>query len=435
MDIFETRIKNYKEKEQNNLKIENFKPLSIENRDEISSVPFNMKFPKLTLKKSASYISLNNKPSLNNEENKKTNNDFNHKTSSVNSSYLFNNNINFTTLNESFKNDLLSNKKNTNEKEKNINSLPQLYSQNFKSLINSNDFFLDLGKYDKKIILTLKRKVKEIENKFIRALNYYYQMENLYLREIKEKADTEKKLKKNTKELNIYKSEYDKTRETNIALNNALLSSRNEIDRLVQTIKNDQQIKLQQNSEYNNSLIKEEKERKKLGNIIKINDRQITILEEKLNYSKLSHTMKVERYKEMSKNIKTETNLENLMKKNEEIQKLKNIIKDLQKEVEELEKERKKGNVEKKKLMDQIKLKGRKKKFNNDNINLLYKTIEKQNEDESINTNLVRSKNLIIKNMNNRANGFFIMPHYSLPKNIRINSAQKSKKVEDTFNL
>ena len=145
--------------------------------------------------------------------------------------------------------------------------------------------------------------------------------------------------------------------------------------------------------------------------------------------------MKVERYKEMSKNIKTETNLENLMKKNEEIQKLKNKIKDLQKEVDELEKERKKGNVEKKKLMDQIKLKGRKKKFNNDNINLLYKTIEKQNEDESINTNLVRSKNLIIKNMNNRANGFFIMPHYSLPKNIRINSAQKSKKVEDTFNL
>ena len=432
-DIFETRIKNYPDKEQEDLKIENFRPLSNQNKEEISLVPLTMNLPKLTLKKSSSYVLLNHKKEMNSEEIIKNPNDFNitQKTNSVNASYLFNNNINFTTLNEGSKNNLTSNKNNLNEKEKNIKPFQQLYSKNFSNLINSNDFTPNLGKYDKKIIITLNNKVKELENKLMKALNYYYQMENIYLSEIKKKGETEKKLNKSIKETNTYKAEYDKTRQANIAINNSLSNSRNELDRLVQTIKEEQQIKLKKQEDYNKRLIKEENERKKLGSIIKINDRQISILEEKLNYSKLSYTMKAKRYKEMTKFEKTSVNYENLMQKNEEIEKLKDNIKELQNEIDNLQKELKKGKEDKKKLMDEIKLIERKKKFNNDNINILHKTLDKQKEDDEINYNLVKSKNMIIKNMNNRANGFFIVPHYCLPKNIRINSAQKSKDLEN----
>ena len=435
-DIFETRIKNYKDNEQDDLNIENFKPLSNQNKDDSITDPLTMNLQKFTLKKSASYVSPNYNKDINIEEVKRNSKDFKstYKTNSVNSTYLFNNNINFTTLNEGHKNNF-PNKNNINEKVNNIKPFPQLYSKNFSNLINSNDFTPNLAKYDKKIIITLNNKAKELESKLMKALNYYYQMENIYLNEIKKKGETEKKLNKSIKETNVYRAEFDKTREINIAINNSLLSSRNEIDRLVQTIKEEQQIKLKKQEEYNKRLIKEENERKKLGNIIKINDRQISILEEKLNYSKLSHTMKVERYKEMTKFEKTEENYENLMKKNQEIEKLKNTIKELQNEVTNLQKELKKGKEDKKKLIDEIKLKERKKKFNNDNINLLHKTIEKQKEDETLNNNILRSNNMIIKNMNNRANGFLLVPHYSLPKNIRINSAQKSKNLENISDL
>ena len=264
-DIFETRIKNYPDKEQEDLKIENFRPLSNQNKEEISLVPLTMNLPKLTLKKSSSYVLLNHKKEMNSEEIIKNPNDFNitQKTNSVNASYLFNNNINFTTLNEGSKNNLTSNKNNLNEKEKNIKPFQQLYSKNFSNLINSNDFTPNLGKYDKKIIITLNNKVKELENKLMKALNYYYQMENIYLSEIKKKGETEKKLNKSIKETNTYKAEYDKARQANIAINNSLSNSRNELDRLVQTIKEEQQIKLKKQEDYNKRLIKEENERKK----------------------------------------------------------------------------------------------------------------------------------------------------------------------------
>lgn len=423
-DIFETRLKNYKDKEQDDLNIENFKLLSDPNKDEYENIPLTMK--EHSLKKSSSYVSLNNiHLGLNLEEAKKSSNDFNfsQQTNSVNTSYLFNNNINFTTLNEGSKIDILSNEKEKNSK----SSLPQLYSKNFSNLIKSNDFSPDLGKYDKKIIFNLNNKVKELEKKFIRALNYYYQMENIYLSEIKKKGDLEAKLNKNIKEMNICRNNYDKTQQTNIAINNSLQSTRNEIDRLVQIIKEEQEIKLKKQEEYNNRLIEEEKERKKLGSIIKMNERQISILEEKLNYSKLTQTIKIQKYKEMTKFEKTSQNYEQLMEKSLEIEKLKDIIKDLQIEVDNLQKDLKQGKQDKNKLIEEIKLKNRKKKFNIDNINLLHKTIEQQKEDEYLNFNLLKSKNMIIKDMNNRANGFVLVPHYSLPKNIRINSAKKSK--------
>ena len=122
-DIFETRIKNYKDNEQDDLNIENFKPLSNKNKDDSITDPLTMNLQKFTLKKSASYVSPNYNKNVNIEEVKRNSKDFNitHKTNSVNTTNLFNNNINFTTLNEGNKNNF-HNKNNMNDKENNIKS-------------------------------------------------------------------------------------------------------------------------------------------------------------------------------------------------------------------------------------------------------------------------------------------------------------------------
>ena len=72
--------------------------------------------------------------------------------------------------------------------------------------------------------------------------------------------------------------------------------------------------------------------------------------------------------------------------------------------------------------METLKYKDRLHRFNNDNINLLFKTIERQEEYNKMNYNLVKSKNIIIKNMKDEISGINNVPHYSLPKNIRNNS-------------
>ena len=438
-NIIEKKEKNDIEKEQENLKIENFKPLNNKNDNDESSKPLSMINKKFTLKKSASYVAPNYSDKMNLQENEKIYMDLNitNKTSSVNSSYLFNNKINFTTLNEG-NSIFLSNKEKNIEKENNKNnnkSISQLYSKNFADLIKSNDFQIDLGKYDNKIIITLNKKVQELEDKLMKALTYYYQMENKYISELKRKGDTEHKLNLSIKEVNIYKQNYEKKIEKNMELNNALFNSRNELDRLNQNVREEQSKKLKQKKELDDKLIEEEKMRNKLRSQIKINDRQIAILEEKLNDSKLTHTMKLEKFKERQKLEQTLQKMEILQQKNDEISKIKNNISELQKEADNLEKELKKGREEKNKLIKEIKAKKRKEKFNNDNLNLLYKTLEKQKEEDKINFNLMKSKNMIIKNMNDRANGFLIIPHYSLQKNIRINSATKTSNLQNFFDL
>ena len=183
-------------------------------------------------------------------------------------------------------------------------------------MIKINDFNFDSLKYDKKIILTLNNKVKELENKFILVLKYYYQVENLYLAQCKKKADLEIKLNIINKELNGVKNEYEKRRQKNVELNNVLLNSKNEINRLIKEIKEEQKLKMEKQQEYNEMLLKEEKEKEKLKSEIKINERQINILEEKINYSKLSHTDKLKKYKEkMQLENKNDTHYENIVKK------------------------------------------------------------------------------------------------------------------------
>ena len=197
----------------------------------------------------------------------------------------------------------------------------------------------------------------------------------------------------------------------------------NEIDRLNIAIKNDHIEMVKKQDEYNNQLKIEENKRNKLRNVIKINEKQISILQEKINDSSLSNTMKMKRNIQLKKTFKGVDEIEdNEQEKDDEIIRLKNIIEDLQRQSNDLEKNLKKDKEKKRELMETLKYKDRLHRFNNDNINLLFKTIERQEEYNKMNYNLVKSKNIIIKDMKDKISGINNVPHYSLPKNIKSNS-------------
>ena len=216
-------------------------------------------------------------------------------------------------------------------------------------------------------------------------------------------------------------------RQDNIHLNNALVNARNEIDRLNVVIREDQKDMIKKQDEFNQQLKVEENKRIKLRNIIKINERQISILEEKINDSSLSRTQKIKKYKKMKQYMKEGgVNEDEERKKDEEIIRLKSMIEELQNEYSNLQKNYKKERENKTELLEALKLKGKQYRFNNDNINVLFKTIEKQQKDKLLHCHLIKSKNLIIKDLKEKVSGAYKIPHYSLPKNIRINSAQKN---------
>ena len=428
------------EKEQESLKLENFRPLSNSNhgRNKFIKKSFVI-VEKKPLKKSISSIfpKMEEKNSYNIAQNQNPNNtnelNSTNKTNSlINITSLFNKDINFTTLNEHNLN-LTRNKFQTIDTNNrypilnNINSEQRLLSKNFSTLMKTGDFTPNLGKYDKQIIEKLNLKCKEIENKYIKALKYYYQMENIYINEEKKKKDSEIKLNNSIIESNLLKKNYEKMRQDNIHLNNALVNARNEIDRLNVVIREDQKDMIKKQDEFNQQLKVEENKRIKLRNIIKINERQISILEEKINDSSLSRTQKIKKYKKMKQYMKEGgVNEDEERKKDEEIIRLKSMIEELQNEYSNLQKNYKKERENKTKLLEDLKLKGKQYRFNNDNINVLFKTIEKQQKDKLLHCHLIKSKNLIIKDLKEKVSGAYKIPHYSLPKNIRINSAQKN---------
>ena len=460
IELFEkdkNNINKEKEKERENLNYENLLPLNNKigrNKLIIKSFHIVDKVKKEPLKKSSSSIlpSINTNISLNknntiNNNNNIINDEFNstNKTNSLNIS-LFNKDIKFTTLNENnlnilsynnkVKNYINQNKYNTiidiNKDNNrypllnNINSQQKLLSKNFQNLINSNDFVPNLGKYDKKIIISLNQKCKELENKYLKALKYYYQMENIYINEEMKKKDSEIKLNNSIKESNLLKNKYERMKQDNIHLNNALVNTRNEIDRLNIVIKKDQKDMIKQQDEYNKQLKIEENKRTKLRGVIKMNERQISILEEKINDNGLSHSMKMKKYNQKKKlGNRYFDDIDDENQKDEEIKKLKYTILDLQNQVLDLEKNLNKNRENKRELLDTIKLKKKQEKFNEDNINILFDTIEKQQKDGLIDLNLIKSKNSIIKSLKEKEDGINNIPHYCLPKNIKIKHINK----------
>jgi len=252
-------------------------------------------------------------------------------------------------------------------------------------------------------------------------LKYYYKIENIYMNEEKKMKDSEIKYNNIVIESKKIKNNLEKTKLDNMHLNNALVNSKNEIDRLNIVIKADQKEMIKKQDEYNRQLKIEENKRAKLKNKIKVNERQISILQEKISESSLSKTMRMKKFRK----VKVGEDEDEEAQKDDELMRLKCLVDGLQGEIKNLEKNLKKDREKKREIMEQIKNKRKENKFNNDNMKLLMNTIERQEEYGAINFSLVHSKNMIIKNLKERIMGTYNVPHYCLPKNTRINSAQK----------
>ena len=149
------------------------------------------------------------------------------------------------------------------------------------------------------------------------------------------------------------------------------------------------------------------------------------MVKEEINDKGKSNYMIMQKIKNMMKKENGEE--EDFEKeKDKEIERLKSSIIDLQKQAIDLENTLYKGREKRKKLLEVIQGKNKQQVFNGENIKILFNAIDKQEQDVLLNSNLIKSKEIIIKDYKNKENGKFLVPHYSLPLECRYKSIEKN---------
>ena len=342
-------------------------------------------------------------------ENKEENNIINSYNSNIYSDKLFNN-INNIKLKE--------------------NSLFDSDSENIE-IFDTNSYEDDI---DKIIINKLNKRTNKLEKRYSQILNKYYSQENYYLNLEKLLKEYEQLVKESIKEKNDIQKECTKLDNTNQALINSISNARKEIERLIMVIK-EEQIKMKKElEEYNEKLIEEELKRKKIIDKIKFTEKQITILQDKieeennsnnnLNINKSdtnNNTGATNTCKDFNKTKKGDINNNNLIiddytknfyKIKKETKKEKDLkinrkleyIKQLQEELERLKIEDEEKLKEKRDLYELINEKNINKKYYKINMDKMYNELEIQERKNKWNNNAIKIRNNIITNLKRYSN-------------------------------
>ena len=337
-------------------------------------------------------------------ENKEENNIINSYNSNIYSDKLFNN-INNIKLKE--------------------NSLFDSDSENIE-IFDTNSYEDDI---DKIIINKLNKRTNKLEKRYSQILNKYYSQENYYLNLEKLLKEYEQLVKESIKEKNDIQKECTKLDNNNQALINSISNARKEIERLIMVIK-EEQIKMKKElEEYNEKLIEEELKRKKIIDKIKFTEKQITILQDKieeennsnnnLNINKSdtnNNTGATNTCKDFNKTKKGDINNNNLIiddytknfyKIKKETKKEKDLkinrkleyIKQLQEELERLKIEDEEKLKEKRDLYELINEKNINKKYYKINMDKMYNELEIQERKNKWNNNAIKFRNNIITNL------------------------------------
>ena len=267
-----------------------------------------------------------------------------------------------------------------------------------KKIFNDNDLnykytkFFDEDKKEnkknKKIIEKLSNKLNDLEKKYMKALSNFQEKKSLCENTIKMRKEYEQMFNNNLKEIELIKEKTKEMNKENKIVSEALTHSKNEIERLLNVIKEDDENMIKLNSEFDIRLKKEEEEKKRLKEIVKEKEEQITILQEQ------------------TKNITTNTFFEedlfqgNVSKKDYEIKKLKDIILNLHIKISGLKKEINNNNEQKEKLEQILRYKNMKEEFHTLNISSLFNVIEEKERNDQRNNNILKKQNEIIKNLN-----------------------------------
>ena len=250
---------------------------------------------------------------------------------------------------------------------------------------------------DKMMINKLTKRNNKLEKRYQNLLINYYEKENQYLSLERARKEYEKLINKNIQERNESEKNLENLYNNNQALINSISNARNEIDRLVQVIKETQLNMKNELEKYNNILKEEEEKRKNIINKIRTEEKQIDIYTDKIE----GHESLID---DNSDKNEIKIKKEKIKEKEIKINKKKEYIKKLQEELNKLyildnEKEK-----EKKDLFSKINEKNNDKKKNIKNIDKIFKALDNQEINNKWNEHAIKIRNNIIYGLKKHSN-------------------------------
>ena len=249
---------------------------------------------------------------------------------------------------------------------------------------------LEEDQVEKMMISKLTKRSKKLEKRYQELIINYYDKENNYLSLEKARKEYEKLINDSIKEKKEAETNLNNLDNNNQALIVSISSSRKEIERLIDVIKESQLNMKKQLEEYNNILLNEEEKRKKIINSIRSIEKQINIFREKIEENEGKYS---------NDNYKNQNNINN-RKLNEEIDikinKKKEYIIQLQKQLEELKIIDQTKQKEKNELLQKIKEKNDDKKNNIKIRDKIFKQLETQERNNKWNEQSIKIRDNII---------------------------------------
>ena len=249
---------------------------------------------------------------------------------------------------------------------------------------------LEEDQVEKMMISKLTKRNKKLEKRYQELIINYYDKENNYLSLEKARKEYEKLINDSIKEKKEAETNLNNLDNNNQALIVSISSSRKEIERLIDVIKESQLNMKKQLEEYNNILLNEEEKRKKIINSIRAIEKQINIFREKIEENEGKYS---------NDNYKNQNNITN-RKLNEEIDikinKKKEYIIQLQKQLEELKIIDQAKQKEKNELLQKIKEKNDDKKNNIKIRDKIFKQLETQERNNKWNEQSIKIRDNII---------------------------------------
>ena len=244
------------------------------------------------------------------------------------------------------------------------------------------------NKKNKKTMEKLNNKIKDLEKKYMNALTNYYEKKKICENKIKEKRETEQMIKNNKAEIELIKQRTKEMNSENAIVEQYIINSKKEIERLLNVIKEDEKNMTKLTLEFEQRLKKENEEKNKLRELIKEKEDQVLILQEQNKNIETTNTF----FENESSNSES--------KKDFEIKKLKEMILNLHIKISGLKKEINTNNKEKQKLDKILQYKNIKDEYQKLNISNLFLAVEENERNEQKKNDILKSQNKIIKNLN-----------------------------------
>ena len=292
---------------------------------------------------------------------------------------------------------------------------------------------------DQIIIKKLNKRSNQLEKRYKKVLNKFYEKDNLYQNLEKLKKEYEILVNESIQEKNEMRNRCEKLDNNSQALVNALSNTRKEIERLISVIKEDQIKMREEIEEYNKKLVEEENKRKKIISRIKFTESQIYILQDKIEQDKNENnfdlnnnndnntegtTTSREFNKTNNKITKNKFNIidkskllldeqtkrfykvkkESKKEKDIKIDRKKEYIKQLQEELERLKIEDEEKMKERRELFGLINDKNNSKKSYKNYMDKMFDVLDKQEKKNKWNSENIRIKNNIIYSLKRNSN-------------------------------